>query len=105
MGEELDRKIQHYLRAIRDSGGAVNTVITLAAARGIILKTNSTLLAEYDGHVMLTKDWAKSLLKRIKFVKRRATTSKSKSVVEDFDAVKKNFSSKSWQRLQWKKYP
>ena len=40
---------------------------------------------------MLTKDWAKSLLKRMKFVKRRATTSKSKSVVEDFDAVKEEF--------------
>ena len=88
MGDELDRKIQHYLRAIRNSGGAVNTAITLAAARGIIPDTNRTLLAEYGGHVVLTKDWAKSLLKRMKVVKRRATTSKIKSVVEDFDAVK-----------------
>ena len=91
VGEELDRRVQHYLTAIRDSGGAVNTAITLAAAKGIILKTNRTLLAEYGGHVVLTKDWAKSLLKRMKYVKRRATTSKSRSVIEDFDAVKEEF--------------
>ena len=66
--EELDQKVQHYLRAISDSGDALNTAITLAAAKGIILKTNRTLLEEYRGHVVLTKDWAKSLLKRMKYV-------------------------------------
>ena len=91
VGEELNRKVPHYLRAIRDSGGAVNSAFTLASARGIILKTSRTLLAEYGGHVVFTRDWAKSMLKRMKYVKRRATTSKSKSVIEDFDTVKKEF--------------
>ena len=40
LGEELDLKVQQYLRAIRESGGAVSTAIVLGAARGIILKTN-----------------------------------------------------------------
>ena len=68
MGEELDHNVQHNLTAIRDPGGAVNTAVTLAAARAIILNTYRTLLAEYGGHVVLTKDWAKSLLKRKKYV-------------------------------------
>ena len=91
LGEELDQKVQQYLRAIRKSGGAVSTAIVLGAARGIILKTNRTLLAEYGGHVVLTKDWAKTLMQRMGFVKRRGTTSKSKSLVEQFDELKVQF--------------
>ena len=91
LGEELDQKVQQYLRAIRESGGAVSTAIVLGAARGIILKTNRTLLAEYGGHVVLTKDWAKTLMQRMGFVKRRGTTSKSKSLVEQFDELKVQF--------------
>ena len=63
----------------------------LGAARGIILKTNRTLLAENGGHVVLTKDWAKTLKQRMGFVKRRGTTSKSKSLVEQFDELKVQF--------------
>ena len=90
LGEELDQKVQQYLRAIREFGGAVSTAIVLGAARGIILKTNRTLLAEYGGHVVLTKDWAKILMQRMGFVKRR-TTSKSKSLIEQFDELKVQF--------------
>ena len=46
LGEKLDRKTQLYLRAFRESGGAINTAIVLGAARGIILKLNRTLLVE-----------------------------------------------------------
>ena len=69
LGEELDQKVQQYLRAIHESGEAVSTAIALGAARGIILNTNRTLLAEYGGHVVLTKDWAKTLMQRMGFVK------------------------------------
>ena len=91
MGEELDRKVQQYLRVIRESGGAVSTAIILGAARGIILKTNRTWLAEYGGHVVLTKDWGKTLLQKMGFVKRRGTTSKSKNLVEQFEELKREF--------------
>ena len=70
LGEDLDTKVQQYLRALRASGGAINTAIILGAARGIILKTKRTVLAEYGGHVVLTKDWAKGLMQRMGFVKR-----------------------------------
>ena len=56
-GEELKWKIQLYLKAIWESGGAVNTAIALGAARGIILKLNRTMLVENGGHVDLTKAW------------------------------------------------
>ena len=75
LGSTLDSKVQAYLTHIRDAGGAVNAAIVLAAAKAIILKSDKSILVEYGGHIVLTKDWAKSLLRRMGFVKRRGTTS------------------------------
>ena len=36
-----------------NQAGLLSTAIVLGATRGIILKTNRTLLAEYGGHVVL----------------------------------------------------
>ena len=63
----------------------------MAAARGILLKCNHSMLAEYGSHIQLNKHWAHSLLKRMKFVQRKATTSKSKHTVADFTQLKKVF--------------
>ena len=41
--------------------------------------------------VVLNKGWAYSLLKRMNFVKRKATTSKSKYTITNFEAMKKSF--------------
>ena len=68
LGVDMDRQVQAYLRKLRDSGGIVNTGIVMASARGIILKIDSTSLAEFGGHTTITKDWAKSLLRRMEFV-------------------------------------
>ena len=56
LGEDLDTKVQQYLRALRESGGAINTAIVLGAARGIIFKTKRTVLAEYGGHCLAHAD-------------------------------------------------
>ena len=53
--------------------------ITMAAARGILLKCDRTKLAEFGGHVQLNRHWAHALLKRLKFVQRKATTATSKT--------------------------
>ena len=45
---------------------------------------------EFGGHVSLTKSWAKSLLYRMKFRKRKGTT-KSALPVEQFHKVKAAF--------------
>ena len=65
--------------------------IALGAARGIILKLNRTMLLENGGYVELTKAWARGLLGRMGYVKRRGKTSKSKNLVENFDDLKASF--------------
>ncbi len=61
LGLEMDRQVQAYLRTLREKGGIVNTAIAMASTRGIMLKLDRISLAEFGGHVSLTKDWAKSL--------------------------------------------
>ena len=63
----------------------------MAAARGILLSCDKTKLVEFGGHVQLNIHWAYELLKRMKFVQRKATTAKSKHAPVDFATLKKSF--------------
>ena len=66
--------MKQFLLGVRDRGGVVNTTITLAAAKGIILAKDSNLLIENGGHIDLTKEWAQRLMSRMGLVKRKAST-------------------------------
>ena len=91
LGDDLDQKVQIYLRKVREGGGAVSARTVIAAARGIVLKYNPSMLAELGGPVDLNEYWAHSLLKRMKIVRRKATTSKGKHTVTNFTQLKKAF--------------
>ena len=99
LGQELDTNV---LKKVRDVGGIVTARITMAAARGILLKCDRTKLAEFGGPVQLNRHWAHSLLKHIKFVQRKAYTSKSKQTAANFTELKSHSLLMSLQRSQWK---
>ena len=82
-----------YIRAVREAGGVINTAILIGAASGIVRRMKPDLLESNGGHVALPvkKDWAKYLLAQMKFVKRKATTKKSKMTVSNFEELKDNF--------------
>ena len=88
LGANLDRKVQVYLRKIREV--VVNKVF-VAAATGILLKYGHTKLAEYGGPVLLNNHWARLLLDRMGFVQRKATTATSKYTEANFKEMKANF--------------
>ena len=88
---ELDSKVQEYIRGLRSAGTPVNTAIVMASAKGLILASNRSLLVEYGGHVCLTTAWAKSLMKRMGLVYRKASTTRSKLSSEEFQAAKDSF--------------
>ena len=90
LGADLDRQVQSYLLDTRKGGGAVTTDVAIAGALGIIRRKDSNLLAQNGGHIELTRDWARSLLDRMGFVKRKATT-KAKVSVEGIDKLKEQF--------------
>ena len=52
----------------------MNDGVVLAAAEGIVKATDQTLLFENSGHIILSLDWAYSLLRRMGYMKIKATT-------------------------------
>ena len=76
--DDLDLKVQVYLKTVREGVEVISARIAMAAAKGIFLTYNTSMLAEFQGHVKLDRHWAYSLLHRVKFVQMKATTAKSK---------------------------
>ena len=71
LGEDLDCQVRSYIKAICEKQGIINTAITVACDEAIVRETDKTLLKENGGPIELTKVWAKSLLQRINFVKKK----------------------------------
>ena len=90
LGKELDDKVKDYVFAIRENGGVITTAITLAAATAIVRQADRNFLAENGGPIMLTNNWAKSLLYHINFVRRRGSTT-AKISVQNFNEIKEQF--------------
>ena len=86
IGYKLDSEVKAYLRCVREGGGIVTSSITIAAATAIVKKHDTHLLAEFGGPILLSKNWAKSLLYRMQFVKRRGS-----STVHNFEELKNQF--------------
>ena len=90
LGEKLDTGVQSYIRAVREGGGVITTAITMAAAMAIVRRADRNLLAEHGGPITITTNWAKSLLYRMNFVKRRGSST-AKMTVKHFEAIKEQF--------------
>ena len=65
LGKDIDEKIQLYLRKIREQGGIITASVVVAAARGILISSNRMQLAEFGGHIVLSRQWAYHLLGRM----------------------------------------
>ena len=80
-------------RVCYHESGVINTAIVIGATSGIVKRLKPELLECNGGYVVLPvkKDWAKYLLSKMKFVKRKATTKKSAITVSNFDEIKDNF--------------
>ena len=89
---ELDGKVQQYVRSLRRAGTPVNARIVIAAAEGIIKATDRIMLIENGGHIQLTLAWTYSLLQRMGFVQRKATTKTKTSLSKsEFELAKKSY--------------
>ena len=58
----LDPQVQQYVRALCEAGAPVGTSVIIAAAKGIVMSVDRTMLVENGGHIPLTKTWAQSLI-------------------------------------------
>ena len=69
----LDEKVKSFLLQLRKKGGVVNCVVTVATAKALISRSSDEHLKAID---LDSTAWAKSLFRRMGFVKRTCTTSK-----------------------------
>lgn len=88
--DKLDLKVQECIKELRRNGASVGTSVVVATAQGVIMNKNANLLVSNGGYINLTDEWAKSLQKRMGFVKRKASSS-AKITPEEFDKQKKDF--------------
>lgn len=51
--DDLKVQLKAYLDRLREKGGIVKTAITIASARGIVIKRDSNLLNVNGGHICL----------------------------------------------------
>ena len=86
--DELDGQVQEYIKELR-CGTAVSSSVVIAAAEGIVMNKDANILCE-NGGIKLTEEWAKSLLSRMGYVKRKAC-SKAKIDVDHFEELKRVF--------------
>ena len=54
LGADLNDKVQAYVEHVRDGSGTVSSKIVIAAAKGILLSCNRSLLSENGGPIVLT---------------------------------------------------
>ena len=90
LGEEMDAQVRAHISELRANGCPINTAVVIAPGQGIVKDYDSNLLSENSGYLTLTKDWAKYLLKRMNFVKRRSSSA-AKVSVNNFDQLKSQF--------------
>ena len=104
LGKKLDDAVQEYILKLRDHGSAINTAIVIAVAKGLALAMDHTRLAVHGGPATLTVPWAKSLLKRMNFTKRRATT-KCNLPSENLVEVKHSFLTEILETVSMEEIP
>ena len=78
------------MRNIREAGGIVTSSTVAAATTAMVRKDDAKLLTENGGPLSIIMNWAKSLLYRMPFIKRRGSTNK-KILIHDFEAIKTQF--------------
>ena len=69
----LDQKVQNYLRSYRSRGGPISTIVAVTVAKVLISRNPELELQHID---LDSSSWAKSLFKRMGFVRRMKTTGK-----------------------------
>ena len=90
VGNELDAQVQLYVKELRSNEAIINTAIVMATAEGLVQHHDVNLLAKQGGPIAITKHWARSLLLRMHYVKRRGNA-KAKVNPLDFEELKALF--------------
>ena len=71
LGVKVDKAVQEYISSLRVVGGVINTAMVMRATEGIVSVRDVLKFVSHGGHTDISKSWAKSLLHRMGYVKRK----------------------------------
>ena len=100
LGKNLDEQVQEYVDKLHEHGSAVNTTVIIAAARSL----TRIIISVCGGPATLSVSWAKSLLKRMNFIKRLVST-KGLVPSQDVEEVRKEFLSELMEAVELHEVP
>ena len=101
-GKEIDSAVQNVIEGLRRNKAVVNTRIVMAVGEGVIRARDPVKLHATEH--MITKGWAKSILKRMGFSKRKGTNA-GKVTVAHFEQVKECFMADITAEVMMKEIP
>ena len=67
LGDKLDSLLKDRIISMRARGAPVGTNVIICIGQGILLKNDKRSLEEFGGHVELGKEWARSILRRMRY--------------------------------------
>ena len=76
LGENLIKKVKDIAIGTRAAGGVINRKQILNIAKGVIRANDPNALEEYGGTLNLTDRWARHVLTKMEWIKRKGTTGK-----------------------------
>ena len=95
MDDHLIRKVKDIAIGTRQAGGVFNRRQILNIAKGVIRANNPNILKEFGGTVELTDRWARGILTKLNWSKRKGTTGKVEPSPQFLAEEKLTFQSES----------
>ena len=92
LDSDMLKKIKDIALGTRMAGGVINRRQVISIATGVVRASNPNLLKEYSGDLVLTDKWARGVLEKLKWSKRKGSKSRSFPLV--FSRRKVHFSEK-----------
>ena len=74
IGDELDEQLKLYVRELRARRAGIDTTVLITCGEAIVSRVDKKLLKVRGRLIDLSKSWAKSLLGRMGYVKRKVNT-------------------------------
>ncbi len=99
LGQEWDGKVKDYICAVRKSGGSVSTKLVIAGTKGLLQAAKPPILVEHGGSITIDKTWARSLLDRMGYTKRKSTKG-IKNRPNDLDEIAGKFNRRIGRRVR-----
>ena len=104
LGKSLDKYLQDTIVSMTSRGTAIGSSVVVGIGRGILLKHDRASLDEFGGPIKLNKEWARSVLRRMGFSKRRAN-SKSKLTPSNFTEIKELYLTDIYSVVKFEEIP